>query len=196
MAIPFPSFVPGINTLKISLAGAGLSFGLHAVSHGYIYLENQAFNAINQAKERLVTEAAASMGYVRPAPTLPRLSLREEAERIALNHGINPAIFRAVVSHESRWDPFAVSKAGALGLAQVMPEHLKFCGLKSKQELFDPIKNLNCGAKVFKEQLRKYPLVSALRHYNASHHCVISNCSQENIEYPQKVFAELVNDLG
>lgn len=60
-----------------------------------------------------------------PPPALARLAyptryghlVRAEAERLA----VDPLLFLALIRQESRFDPRAVSYAGALGLTQVMP---------------------------------------------------------------------------
>jgi soluble lytic murein transglycosylase-like protein len=108
-----------------------------------------------------------------PASLLPqdwedRLSLQALAEKIALQHSIDPLLFRALVTFESAWNPTAVSSKGAVGLTQVMPATGKaFCGL-SRAQLLNPRDNLNCGASYFSHQLRRFGDVKkALCAYNA-----------------------------
>jgi hypothetical protein len=64
----------------------------------------------------------------------------------ARRHGLNPRLVAAVVRAESDFDPSAVSNKGARGLMQLMPATGRRFGLSSR-ELFDPIKNLDAGAR-------------------------------------------------
>ena len=54
---------------------------------------------------------------------------------------------------ESHFNPGAVSRAGAVGLTQVMPRTAagNQCG-----DLKDPIANMDCGSRVLAKFLRKY----------------------------------------
>jgi len=54
-------------------------------------------------------------------------------------------IFQALVFQESRFDPLAVSYAGAKGLAQIMPD--TFAQWSNSKDIFDPEANLAVGAK-------------------------------------------------
>jgi soluble lytic murein transglycosylase-like protein len=86
------------------------------------------------------------------------------AERIAAEHGLDPALVLAVIQAESGGDPLAVSPAGALGLMQVMPD--KFSPGKDP---FDPEANLRAGCSYLRRMLDRYggDLESALAAYNA-----------------------------
>ena len=66
---------------------------------------------------------------------------------VSHKYGIDPSITLAVILQESRGNPIIVSWAGAIGLMQIMPSTArKICGL-SKEELFNPYKNIECGVK-------------------------------------------------
>ncbi len=78
----------------------------------------------------------------------PRLYL-DEVRQAAAEFGLAESLLFAVVRTESYFDPRAVSRAGARGLAQLMPETAanaaKVLGIKDA-ELFDPETNLRLGA--------------------------------------------------
>lgn len=101
-------------------------------------------------------------------PHASREVLEHEAQRAAKKHGISPRIFKALVKVESAWNPMAISRVGARGLSQIMPFNARRCGLQTIDDLWDPIKNLHCGAQILREDLETYggDIRSALKSYN------------------------------
>jgi soluble lytic murein transglycosylase-like protein len=75
--------------------------------------------------------------------------IRQEAIRA----GIDPELLLAVVRHESGFDPRAVSPAGAMGLAQLMPATARRFGVVDP---FDPAQNLRGGARYLSFLLDRY----------------------------------------
>jgi len=96
------------------------------------------------------------------------LGLIATADAIAVRHKIDPALFRALITQESAWNPDAVSHAGAAGLTQLMPATAReHCGLE-QDEIFKVEKNLKCGASYLKAQLIRFGDVRlALAAYNS-----------------------------
>ena len=92
--------------------------------------------------------------------------LEKLAKAIARRHGISPNLFAALVKAESDYNKRCVSKKGAIGLCQIMPDNFKRLGITKP---FDPIQNLNGGAKYFKYVLKYFKgnIVHALAAYNA-----------------------------
>lgn len=65
---------------------------------------------------------------------------------------VDPRLVMAIVSAESSFRPDAVSKVGAMGLAQLMPATAKSFGIR---DAFDPIQNLfGCVKYIEREQYR------------------------------------------
>ncbi len=88
---------------------------------------------------------------------------------IALHEGIDPELGFRVVYAESRFNPRALSSAGALGLAQVMPNTARmFVPDLTDEELFDAEVNLRIGFRFLRQMLEKYSgdLSLALLAYN------------------------------
>ncbi|XEG81608.1 lytic transglycosylase domain-containing protein [Edwardsiella tarda] len=77
------------------------------------------------------------------------------------------AVIASIAMAESGGNPNAVSKAGAAGLMQLMPETASDYGLSSS-ERFDPMKSMMVGTMHFNRLLRKYKgnYEDALRAYN------------------------------
>lgn len=59
--------------------------------------------------------------YLQGKPAQPPADLRACIEAAAAEFGLSPALMLSLVYAESRFDPRAVSPAGAMGLAQLMP---------------------------------------------------------------------------
>lgn len=73
----------------------------------------------------------------------------------AAKYNIDPSIAMRLVKQESGFDPNARSKAGAVGLTQLMPDTAKEMGL-TEEERSDPVKNVNAGFGYLRKQLNKY----------------------------------------
>ncbi len=65
----------------------------------------------------------------------------------AEKEGIDGTLLANQFWQESRFDPNAVSPAGAQGVAQFMPFHEGKWGLEDSQDFFDPKASINAGAK-------------------------------------------------
>lgn len=83
--------------------------------------------------------------------------------------GIDPYVFTALIYHESAFRPSVVSKAGACGLTQVMPQWSKY----TCAELKKPRVSIREGASHLRKWLRwaKGDVVLALCGYNAGTRC-------------------------
>ncbi len=85
-------------------------------------------------------------------------------DAIARRHGIDPRLLTALVWTESNFRADAVSHAGALGLAQLMPATARGLGVDPR----DPLANLDGGARYLRAQLDAFGRVDlALAAYNA-----------------------------
>lgn len=79
---------------------------------------------------------------------------REIGQAAAL-HNIDPLFLHAIVETESGYRPRAVSRAGALGLMQIMPDTGRELGV-DRVALFDPSRNIEAGARHLKSLQSRY----------------------------------------
>ena len=101
----------------------------------------------------------------RPEPLPEATPYRHEVEAAAEAADLHPWLVAAVVETESRWDPGAVSRAGAAGLMQLMPSAAADHAVKDP---FDPAENLRGGTQHLRRMLDRFDdLRLALAAYNA-----------------------------
>jgi len=107
---------------------------------------------------------AASPGVV--TRSVDRATLQEVVYRLSRENGVDPRLVDAVVRVESAYDPKAVSKRGALGLMQLMPDTARRLAVSDP---FDPEQNIRGGVREVARLIDRYsgnlPLVLAA--YNA-----------------------------
>ena len=78
-----------------------------------------------------------------------RLQLLRQIHHEASRADLHPELVLAVIDVESNFDRFAISKAGAQGLMQVMPFWLKEMG-QPRDSLFNVRTNLRMGCTILK----------------------------------------------
>ena len=159
-----------IKTAKYSGGLSAVVIASHLFSHGYIGAENYVSGLVTEGKNRLVNQAADTLGLepkrLPEAITEAKTPAELVANACALE-GVNPQLAIAMMHQESNGDVWAESPKGAIGLMQVMPANAKACGLSNPGELWIPEKNAQCGCRMAKALLQKYDIVDALRAYNA-----------------------------
>lgn len=83
----------------------------------------------------------------------------------ATKHGISEDLVREVIRAESDFNPRCVSRAGAMGLMQLMPENCREYGVTDP---FDPAQNVDAGVRHLKDMLDQFGRLDlALAAYNA-----------------------------
>lgn len=89
-------------------------------------------------------------------------AIREASRR----EGVDPRLVSAMAARESNFQPTAVSRAGAKGIMQLMPETAKLLGVEN---IFDVQENVNAGVHYLKMLLDAFrgDLRLALAAYNA-----------------------------
>jgi soluble lytic murein transglycosylase len=138
--------------------------------------------------------------FLREKPKInPRYSSKKYDDIIAnasQQYGVSFPLLKAIIKAESGFDPRAVSKKGAKGLMQIMPENFKPLGIKDP---FDPSQNIHAGARYFKQMYDRFKgkLALSLAAYNAGPTAVERYNTvppyEETEEYVEKVLKYYYN---
>ncbi len=98
-----------------------------------------------------------------------RIDLLRAIHREATRAHLRPELVLAVIEVESNFDRFAISRAGARGLMQIMPFWLKEIG-RPADNLFDVNTNLRYGCTILRYYMNKENgnRARALARYNGS----------------------------
>ena len=145
---------------------------------------------------------ASEQGYV---PTIrfekegKAKNLDEIVEEIADKFNINANLVKAIIVAESNSNPAAISRKGAQGLMQLMPQTAKKLNVSKP---FDPRDNVLGGVKYIKGLMASYgDLRLALAAYNAGPAAVAKHAGippyRETINYVKKVlyfYKKFAND--
>jgi hypothetical protein len=113
--------------------------------------------------QRIVGERS----YVRLGPQ----ELASTINRHSRQHRLHPALINAVIKAESDFNPMAVSRAGAVGLMQLMPQTALRLDVSNP---YDPEENIGGGTRYLRQLLDRFQgnLPLALAAYNAGEHRV------------------------
>jgi len=86
--------------------------------------------------------------------------------KAANKHDVDPALIKAIIMAESRYNPMATSEKGAIGLMQIMP---RTASTFSTEDMYDPVHNINAGVEYLKNLLNQFEgdLELTLAAYNA-----------------------------
>jgi soluble lytic murein transglycosylase len=103
--------------------------------------------------------------------TLSEREIEPVIRRHSSQHQLHPALIRAVIKAESNFDPRAVSRAGAIGLMQLMPQTAMRLDVR---DMYDPDDNVGGGTKYLRQLLDRFHgnLPLALAAYNAGENAV------------------------
>ena len=190
------------NCISVAILAAGAAFTLAVPAHAQIasYVDEHGklifVNGDSPKPHRGST--ISSHPVIVAAPLIPSATsvatppdrldriVRDAAER----HNMDPALVKAVISTESGWNPHAVSRKGAVGLMQLIPETAQRFGVGNP---YDPAQNVEAGTTYLKSLLDRYDgdLSKSLAAYNAGEHAVDRSggvpAIRETRQYVQKV---------
>lgn len=112
--------------------------------------------------------APAVAGVPGPCSTLYAMEIDAAVGDVSPVWNVPPSLVKAIIHRESAFNPAALSRAGAVGLMQVLPRNAERLGVRS-EELWVPRLNILAGTRLLAVLLRHYQgdVVSALVAYNA-----------------------------
>ena len=120
-------------------------------------------------------------------------------DKAASRHNVDPNLVRALVKVESNFNPNAVSRTGAMGLMQLMPQTARQLNLKNP---FDPQENIDAGVRHLKQLLDNYggDVRLSLAAYNAGSGAVSRSRGIPNFAETRNYVRRITNiysgDLG
>lgn len=103
------------------------------------------------------------------------LPFKDEISNAALKYGVEKSLMYAICRNESRFDPYAYSNTGAIGLFQIMPETAKALLKRevTEEELFVPEFNAEVAALYLKKLKDLFPQIAmVVSSYNAGEEVV------------------------
>jgi soluble lytic murein transglycosylase-like protein len=115
----------------------------------------------NGGRTTSVHAPAKAANSVLPTPEISHL-VEQAANRVQ----VDPQLVHAIIKVESEYDPKAVSRKGAMGLMQLIPETAQRFGVENP---FNPKQNIEGGVSYLKHLLNRYggDLSLSLAAYNA-----------------------------
>lgn len=108
------------------------------------------------------------------------------AQAIGPKRHLDPLLLIAVISVESRFNPFSQSPMGAQGLMQIIPRYHqdKVPSAAAEQPFLDPVTNVKIGAQILQESIRRQGgLMAGLQYYGGA-------LDDDEQAYANKVLAE------
>ncbi len=161
------SFLPGQSTFD---NGKVLELGKSVQT---IEALAQFNNSYQNNEQKIVT---IMNRFNKEMPPAKKQAIADEILEMALRYSnLDVDLICATITHESArsWNPKVVSKAGAMGLMQIMPRTGKwlarFEGVEwtsTEAVLFDPIHNIRLGTGYLSKLISTYDLEGGLAAYN------------------------------
>ncbi len=95
---------------------------------------------------------STSQSFVRGKSFSPQ-EIDAAIDQAASRHNVDPNLVRAVIKVESNFNPNAVSRKGAMGLMQLMPQTARQLNVANP---FDPQQNVDAGVRHLKQLMENY----------------------------------------
>jgi len=120
--------------------------------------EQISLTQLKMERERLCRRIKISKQYVRKQPANIRNQMSKEkidpiVTATAERYGINPDFVHAIIKCESNYDVQALSRTGAIGLMQLMPETAADLGVENP---WLPAENIDGGVRYILAMLKEF----------------------------------------
>jgi soluble lytic murein transglycosylase-like protein len=132
---------------------------LLAATFAFIALPLLALTPAHAAQRTVPATPGAIAAYAKVLhhinPQMPGWQSRDLARRVLVNAErwrLDANMLVAIVTVESRWHTHAVSRAGAIGLGQLMPHTAALLGVNPR----DPVQNLSGAARYLRGLMRRF----------------------------------------
>lgn len=135
-------------------------------------------NVPADSRYKLMVSTGGEAEMSRPGNAAGNFANKARFEKIisevAGAYGVDQALLHAVITVESGYSPNAVSRKGASGLMQLMPETARRYGVENS---LDPVQNLHGGTKYLRDLLKLFnsDVSLALAAYNAGENAVLKH---------------------
>lgn len=122
-------------------------------------------NAPTDPRYRTMGMSGTGAGWLRLPPAV-QARFTEDIKEIAGRYGVSASLVESVIRAESAFNPSAISRKGAQGLMQLMPQTASSLGVRNA---FDPKQNIEGGVRHLRYLIDRYPgnLTLAVAAYNA-----------------------------
>jgi len=151
-------------TIILAITGLGLFFENTANATVYLYTKPDGSKLITDSRIRkkgyTLVRSYKTKSYRSGGSKGPYYARTIKSKydalivNTALKYDLEPSFIKAVVHVESAFDQYALSRAGAMGLMQLMPATAAVYQLK--QDHFNPNRNVEVGVQHIKDLMDQY----------------------------------------
>ena len=160
-----------IQLKKIKLKSMGIFIAVLFISAAAPSVQADIYMFIDSQGVLHFTNTPTSSQYrlyikERPKPAEVTKKYDDIIQEASNTFGLSFSLLKAMIRVESNFDSRAISKKGALGLMQIMPQNLQAFNIRDP---YDPKDNIMGGASYFKSLMERFEgkLPLALAAYNA-----------------------------